>query len=115
MKPHLSPAVAAGSLLFLSGALAFDGNGALPAGIEAQTSQCLDNLAAILAKHGLGPADIVKTTVWLTARSDFAGFNKAYAGWFGDWAPARSTTIAGLVIDGALVEIEAVARLKERT
>lgn len=113
MKPHFSPAVAAGSLLFLSGALGFTRDGALSIGIEAQTRQCLDNLAGILAQHGLGPADIVKTTIWLTNRADFAAFNSAYAGWFGDWAPARSTTIAGLAVDGALVEIEAVARLRQ--
>ncbi|MFV3126763.1 RidA family protein [Niveispirillum sp. KHB5.9] len=113
MKPHFSPAVAAGSLLFLSGALGFDRNGALATGIEAQTRQCLDNLAGVLARHGLGPADIVKTTVWLTDQADFVTFNSAYAAWFGDWAPARSTTIAGLAIDGALVEIEAVARLRQ--
>lgn len=113
MKPHFSPAVAAGPLLFLSGALGFDKDGVLPDGVEAQTGRCLDNLAAMLAARGLGPGDIVKTTVWLTDKADYPGFNKAYAAWFGTWAPARSTTIAGLAIDGALVEIEAVACRRE--
>lgn len=115
MKPHLSPAIGAGPLLFLSGALAFRPDGTLAGGIAEQTRQCLENLAAVLIRQGLGPDDIVKTTVWLTDRSLFPGFNDAYAAFFGDRAPARSTTIAGLAIDGALVEIEAVACRREAT
>ena len=40
----MSPFGKAGDLLFLSGQLAFDTNGNLPDGIEAQATQCLANI-----------------------------------------------------------------------
>ena len=65
--------------------------------------------ATVLATSGLGLNDVVKTTIWLTRREDFAAFNEAYAAKFGDHRPARSTTICDLALGEALIEIEAVA------
>jgi hypothetical protein len=68
--------------------------------------------------EGLGLADVVKTTVWLGRIGDFAEFNRAYAGVFaatGAPAPARSTVRADLMMPGALVEIEAIARCRPHT
>ena len=42
-------------------------------------------------------------------RADFAAFNQVYAEYFSQHPPVRSTVISGLVLPGALVEIEVVA------
>jgi 2-iminobutanoate/2-iminopropanoate deaminase len=107
--PHLSPYVAHGDLLYLSGQLAFDADGSITGDIAAQTWRCLHNIAALLYGLGLGPEAVIKTTVWITSAEHFAAFNQIYADFFGDHRPARSTTIAGLAHPAALVEIEAIA------
>jgi 2-iminobutanoate/2-iminopropanoate deaminase len=106
--PHLSPSLSDGNLVFTSGQLAFN-DGRIEGDIVAQTRQAIDNLVTVLAAAGLGLDDVVKTTIWLTKRENFAGFNDAYAAKFGAHRPARSTTICDLAIGEALVEIEAVA------
>ncbi len=74
-----------------------------------QTTQCLKNVAAILANLTLTLHDVVKTTVYLADLNDFAAVNEVYAAMFGDHKPARSCfEVAGLPL-GAKVEIEVVA------
>lgn len=110
--PHLSPAVAAGELLFLSGQLAFNAEGQIAGDVAQQTYVCLSRLERVLEEHGLDRSAITKASVWLTDRSGFSAFNEAYSDFFGDHRPARSTVISGLAIEGALVEIDAVALLE---
>ncbi|AXB78885.1 RidA family protein [Novosphingobium sp. P6W] len=110
--PHLSPAMVAGDLLFLSGQLAFGPEGRIEGDISVQTRRCLERLENVLREHGLDRSAIVKVSVWLTDCSAFTVFNDAYAAFFGEQRPARSTVISGLAIDGALVEIDAVALLQ---
>ena len=67
LAPPLSTSRGAGSLLLLSGQLPRLPGGALERGpIEQQTDCVIDNIEVALAEHGLGLADVVKTTVWLT-------------------------------------------------
>ncbi|WP_292910256.1 RidA family protein [Niveispirillum sp.] len=112
VAPALSPAMIAGDLIFLSGQLAFGDEGVIvaPDDVARQTEQVLANLARVLTGHGLDLSDIVKTTIWLTDTADFPAFNAAYARAFGAHRPARSTVRSDLVLPGARVEIEAVAK-----
>ena len=72
----------------------------------------LANLAELLAGEGATLNDVIKTTVFLTDMSDFATMNDAYVAGFGDARPARSTIgVAALPLPGAVVEIEAWARI----
>ncbi len=104
-----SPAYRAGDFVFVSGQVAFDGAGKLvDGGIEPQTRQVMANVAAALEQAGCTLADVVKTTVWLADRADFALFNDVYGSFFPDAAPARSTVESRLMIDAA-IEIEAIA------
>lgn len=102
-----------GNLVHVSGQLGFVGPGRLvDGGIAEQTQQTIDNIRAILHKAGGDLGDVVKTTVWLADKADFPPFNAAYAAAFdGCELPARSTVVTGLLIEGALVEIEALAHL----
>jgi len=112
ITPPLSPAMVAGDLVFLSGQLAFGADGAIvaPDDVARQTEQVLANLNRVLAGLGLDLSDVVKTTIWLTDTADFPAFNAAYAAAFGTHRPARSTVRADLMLPGARVEIEAVAK-----
>ncbi|MET0504531.1 MAG: RidA family protein [Luteibacter sp.] len=108
--PHLSAFVDTGSLVFLSGQIAFDPDGSIRGDAAAQTRRCLERIEAVLHEAGLTLAHVVKCTIWLRHESDFAAFNEAYALHFGAHRPARSTVISGLAIPEALVEIEAIAQ-----
>lgn len=107
-----SQAIRTGDLLFCSGQIPLDpATGELVGGaIAEQTARVLENLGAVLATAGLGPADVMKTTVFLTSMADFPAMNEVYARFFADVPPARSTIGVAALPKGALVEIEAIAR-----
>jgi 2-iminobutanoate/2-iminopropanoate deaminase len=106
-----SQAIAEGDLVFCSGQVGLDpATGELVDGLEAQAERALRNLEAVLDAAGLGWADVVKTTIFLTDIGDFATVNGIYGRYMPDPPPARSTVgVAGLP-KGALVEVEATAR-----
>lgn len=109
-KAPFSKAYKAGNLLYVSGQLAFDASGVLStADVATQTTQCLQQIEAILADEGLTKNNIVKLGIWLTNKSDFGTFNQAYATFLGDHCPARSTVQSELMLPGSKVEIEAIA------
>ena len=74
-----------------------------------QTRQVLRNVAAALAARDLSMDDVVKTTVHLADLADFAEFNEAYAEFFTEPYPVRTTV--GSRLNNILVEIDAVAYL----
>jgi len=105
----LSPAVRAGDFIYLSGQVPADANGEIVVGgIEVQTRQVMENLAAVLALAGATFDDVCKCTVWLHDARDFGAFNRVYLSYFKNGKPARSTTEARLMVD-AKVEIDVVA------
>ena len=105
----LSTAIRAGAFVFVSGQVPTGADGAVvPGGIGPETDQVISNITKVLALADCTLSDVVKTTVWLRDRDDFAGFNAAYAKHFPSSPPARSTAESRLMIDIA-VEIEAVA------
>ena len=80
--------------------------------IEEQTRQTLRNIGAVLAAAGLGFGDVVKSTVHLAdVHRDFAGFNRAYAEYFTEGFPVRTTV--GSTLLNILVEIDVVAALPD--
>lgn len=108
-KVPLSPVVRAGDFVFVSGQVPVGPDGAVVAGgVGAETRSVLENMKKCLEMAGCDLTDVVKTTVWLRDRSDFAEFNAAYAAYFPADPPARSTAESRLMIDIA-VEIEAIA------
>ena len=105
-----TPIVRTGEWLVVSGQLGLDG-GELVAGVEAQTTQALANLGALLEGEGASLADVVKTTVFLRHIDDYDAVNVAYVAAFGDHRPARSAIAVAGLPRGALVEVEAWARV----
>ena len=105
----LSPSIRAGDFVFVSGQVPVDADGAVVSGgIGPETDQVITNLKKALALADCRLSDIVKTTVWLRDRDDFAAFNAAYSKHFPSAPPTRSTAESRLMIDIA-VEIEAIA------
>lgn len=107
-----SQGVWAGDLFFSAGQIGLDpSTGKLVAGgAEAEARQALRNLQAILEATDLGPADVVKTTVFLADMAEFEAVNAVYGEAFEDPYPARSTVAVSGLPREARVEIEAVAR-----
>lgn len=108
-----SQGVRSGKWLFTAGQVGFDPASGefVEGGVEAQTRQVMQNLAAILAAAGGGLEHVVKTTVFLVDMGDFAAMNAVYAEAFGEHRPARSTVAVAALPRGARVEIEAIAAL----
>ncbi len=105
-----SAAIHAGSFIFTSGQIPVDpATGTMPATIEEQTRQSLNNVKAILEAAGTDMAHVVKTTVFLQSMGDFAAMNGVYGEFFSGAYPARSAVEVACLPKGAKVEIEAVA------
>ncbi|MCK2220995.1 Rid family detoxifying hydrolase [Actinomadura sp. ATCC 31491] len=76
--------------------------------VATQTHQVMRNLGAILAAHGLGFDDVVKSTVHLQhLERDFAAYNEVYKSYFNPPFPVRTTVGSQLL--NILVEIDFVA------
>ena len=109
---HFTDAVQAGGLLFVSGIVAVDGEGRLVGGedVVAQTRQVFENMGAVLAAAGCGFEDVVKVTVFLTDVDDRPLINPVRQEVFGASRPASTLVeVSRLAVEGAKVEVEAVA------
>jgi 2-iminobutanoate/2-iminopropanoate deaminase len=99
-------------LVFVSGQGAADpATGRLMGGdVEAQTTQCLKNVEAILKAAGSDLSRVLRCGVFLVDIGEFAKMNASYARMFGEHRPARTTVqVAALPGEGLRVEIDAVA------
>lgn len=99
----------ADKLVFTSGQLGLDASGKLPEGIEAQTTQALNNVKAVLEAAGSGMDKIVKVTIYMTDIKDYGTVNNIYKGYFSKDFPARTALQVANLPLGGLIEIEAVA------
>jgi 2-iminobutanoate/2-iminopropanoate deaminase len=110
-----SHAVKTGGLLFLSGQTPLDpATGKLVQGsVGDQTRRCLENLQIVAGAAGASLDDAVRMGVYVTDMTTFAQVNEAYATFFGDGPPARSTIGVAALPLGAQVEIDAVIALPD--
>jgi enamine deaminase RidA (YjgF/YER057c/UK114 family) len=100
----------AGRLVFVSGQVGIGADGAPADGVEAQATQAVANLHAVLAEAGLAPTDLVKLTIYLTDPADVGPFMAAAGASLPQPPPATTLLlVAGLADPSLRVEIEAVA------
>ena len=106
-----SQAVQLGNLVFTSGQVPLDpATGQIVAGgVEAQTTQALANVKAVLEAAGSSLEKVVKTTVFIKDMNDFPLVNKVYATFFPAEPPARSCVEVARLPKDVLVEVEAIA------
>lgn len=106
----LAPGIRTDNLVFLSGQIPRTPEGEIVTGdIKEQTSQVFENISAILDEAGLSLEDVVKATVFLTDRNDFADFNEVYRDYLSEPFPSRSAVIVDLAREEIDVEIEVIA------
>jgi len=103
-----SQAIATKNLLFISGQLPIDPTTGkmLDGDIGARTRQIIENAAAIAKEAGTDLNRTVKTTMFLTDLADFQQVNAAYAAFFANEPPARSTVQVAALPLGSNIEIE---------
>ncbi len=109
---HYTDAVRFGDLLFISGIVAFDGDGNVvgKGDVVAQARQVFDNMRRILAEVGCGFEDVLTVTVFMTDIDDRPKINPVREEVFGDARPASTLIeISKLVYPDLMVEVNAVA------
>ena len=108
-----SQAVIAGNMLFISGQIALiPGSGDLVnATVEAETTQVMKNLQAILSAAGTSFGNVVKTTIFLSDMGLFASVNEIYGKYFEAEFPARETVAVKGLPKNVNVEISMIAAL----
>lgn len=110
-----SPAVAAGGLIYVSGLLGTGDDGKMVGpDVASQTRKILDRMGEILAAADTSLAQTVSVSVFLKNAADFEAMNNAYRTYFPEAPPTRTTVVADL-LNGALVEIAAIAVPKGAT
>ncbi len=110
-RGHYTPALRAGDFIYVSGQGPIDpATDKLAAGdVAFQTQLTLGNIRRILEAAGAQLTDVVKCSVFLRDISEFQNMNRAYAEFFGEHKPARTTVEAKFHQAEMLVEIDCVA------
>jgi enamine deaminase RidA (YjgF/YER057c/UK114 family) len=107
---HAALVEGGGRRLVISGQVGVRPDGTFVEGGEPQIAQALENLRAILAAHGMGPANIVKMGVFMTDRALIPVWRRVREGFLGTHAPASTLLIvAGLADPRWVFEVEAEA------
>lgn len=111
---HVAVVPPGASTIYIGGQNAVDASGALVGGddVGAQTVQVFDNLVTALTAADATLADVVQ---WRVAVVEGVDVRPAFAEFQRRWDPELAppliavTTVAGLAVPGALLELEAVA------
>ena len=112
-KGPYSQGVAMDGWVWTSGQVALDPVTGTMVGADAaaQADQALANVKAILQAAGTGLDSVVRATAYLTDMDDFSAVNAVYTRYFPGDYPARACVQVSRLPLGALVEIDAIARI----
>jgi len=100
-------------LLFISGQIPIDTEGATPFGFEAQCRQAWRNLVTVLRSAGLGVEHLVKVTTFLSDRKYAEINSEVRRQLLGEHRPALTVIVADIFEGGWLLEVEAIAAKRE--
>jgi aminoacrylate peracid reductase len=108
-----SPGVKAGNMVFVSGILAMDADGAIVGAgdVRVQTRHVIESIKAVVEAAGGTLADVAFNQIFLADLDDYAAMNEVYREYFGNNPPARYCIRAELVKPEFLVEISSTACL----
>ena len=105
-----SQAIESNGMIYASGQIALRPDGSFNEGdFEAQTTQVMHTVGAVLEAAGSSLQNVVKTTIFLTDMDDFAAVNAVYGSFFAEHKPARSTVCVKALPKNARVEVEVIA------
>ncbi|WP_420151481.1 RidA family protein [Spirosoma sp.] len=112
-----SPGVISNGFLFVSGQVGTDPQTSklVAGGIETETAQTIQNIAAVLKDAGTSLENVVSVTVYLSNMDDFPKMNAVYQKYFraGNY-PARTTVGVAKLVFGASVEMTITAAIPAR-
>jgi 2-iminobutanoate/2-iminopropanoate deaminase len=110
---HYTDAVVAGDQLYISGIVPVDADGRVVGeDVVAQARQVFAIMEQVLAEAGASAADVVKVVVYLLDIDDRPQINPVRQEFFGETRPASTLVeVSRLAVEGARLEIEAVAYL----
>ena len=108
-----SQGIKANGFLFVSGQIGLNPSNRklVEGGVEAETTQIMENIKAVLSAGGATMEDIVSTTVYLKNINDFQKMNEIYGRYFTGNFPTRSTVGVSSLAGGANIEITVTALL----
>ena len=112
---HYAQALIHGDTLYIAGQLPINpaSGEKILGSIEEQAVQALNNLAAIVRAAGSDLNHVIRTTVYISDIELWGRFNQVYADFFGAHRPARSVVPVNELHYGFLIEIDAVAAVKD--
>jgi 2-aminomuconate deaminase len=92
-----------------------DAMGAAELDIRAQTRAVIENIRDILGAAGASLIDLVQVTTYLVSMNDFGVYNEAYAEYFDEHGPTRTTVaVHQLPHPHLLIEMQAIACLPDK-
>jgi 2-iminobutanoate/2-iminopropanoate deaminase len=112
---HYSQGIVHNGLVFVSGQLAINPETGEPVtdSIKAQTERCLRNIEAILLEANSDLNHVLKFTIFVSDESLWGAVNETYKRILGEHKPARAIIPVGKFRGDFLIEIEAIAAVKE--
>ncbi|OLR64350.1 RidA family protein [Peptoniphilus porci] len=111
---HYTPGMIHNGTLYISGQLSHNPKtGKKPEGIKAQTKQALLNLELVLKNAGCTKNDVLFCRVYIPDVKLWGDLNEVYAEFFENHKPSRVVVPSNNLYDDCLVEIEAIAQVKE--
>lgn len=112
---HYSQATVHSGVVYVAGQLAIDpATGERMLGsIEEQTERTLRNVEAILVAAGSDLAHLLKVTIYVADISLWGAVNTVYARILGPHQPARAVVPTKELHHGFLIEIDAIAAVKD--
>ena len=102
-------ALRAGNQVFVTGTAPVepDGRTHAPGDPYAQAKRCFEIAHRALADLGAGPADVVRTRLFVTDIRQWAAFGRAHKEVFGDHPPCTTMVeVAALIAPDMLIEVE---------
>ncbi|MEM7268306.1 MAG: Rid family hydrolase [Pseudomonadota bacterium] len=110
----MSPAIASGDFIFLTGVTGSGSDGVMPEAPKDQFNAVFEKIAQTLAVDGLGLDAIVEMTSYhIRLREHFSTFDAVRLARFSPPYPAwTAVEVAGLRREGAVVEVRAIAARK---
>lgn len=104
-----SNGILVGNTLYVAGTQGTDANGKLEPDIESQTRAALQLIQKIVEGGGMTMGNVVAVNVYLSDVNEFGKMNGVYKTFFPDPKPTRTTVQVAKLVNGAKIEISAIA------
>jgi len=107
--PPFSGAVRVGNTVYLSGTLGLNAGQQVPATVEEEARNVLNNIKSTLEAAGLTMDDLVLVQVFCSDVAYYDAFNRVYRTFFTTEYPARAFLGSGTLLFGARFEVMGIA------